>query len=204
MDSRDQVLLSTLTLKVRLLSLGQAARTWWEGDARQAARRTESLAEAGWLKRDAVTAHPELALEAPLLLWEPGDRVPHFGSLAYRAAERFQDRSEQMVVLRATRKAAELFGGEPGVLKAPSVTHDVQLAALYLRFLRDRPADAVNWLSEAALAPSREGEVLPDAAVTDDAGDICRVIEFVGRYPPERLRRLHEDCDSRKLPYELW
>lgn len=197
-------MLSTLTLKVRLLSIRQAARTWWDGDLGAVSRRAETLAAAGWMRRDAVTVHPELPLEEPLFIWHPGDREPHFGALAYKAAARFEDRSEQAVILRATRKAAQLLGGEAGPLKLPSLTHDLQLGALYLRFLRDRPADAANWLSESGLAPSREGEVLPDAALTDDAGDVCRVIEFVGRYPPERLRRIHDDCVSRDLPYELW
>ena len=80
----------------------------------------------------------------------------------------------------------------------------MQLAGLYLHFLRHRPADAEAWISEATLAAERQGQILPDAALTDDAGVVRRVIEWTGRYTAERLRRLHDDCADRGLPYELW
>ena len=206
LNHRDEELLSTLTLKVRLLTVAQIARTWWDGTKGNsaAAHRVQELAAAGWLRRDAVTASPELHFEDCLLFWEPHNPDPNFGDLARRALKRLPNRSEQAVVVRATEKAARLFGGDAGVLKPPSINHDVQLAGLYLHFVRHRPADAEAWISEATLAVDRKGQILPDAALTDDAGAVTRAIEFVGRYPPERLRRLHEDCADRGLPYELW
>jgi hypothetical protein len=206
LDSRDQDVINTLTLKCRLLTGKQIERTWWHGRSGQGVpmHRLEEFAAGGWLLLDAVTAHPELQFHTPLLVWEPADPAPNFGALSRAAAARLPKRSEQVIVVRATEKAAHLFGGNAGVLKPPSINHDVHLAALYLHFRRRRPLDAEAWISEATLAQERQGQILPDAALIDDTGVVNRAIEFVSRYPPERLRRLHHDCAARDLPYELW
>lgn len=164
----------------------------------------DRLVSGGWLVRHFAVAHVELPLQTPVHVWELGDATPSFGALSYRLVHRWSGTSEQVVAYTATRKAAKLYGGAPGSLKAPSLTHDLHLTALYLRFVRERPAEAAGWVSEDTLAPSRSEQVLPDAAVANPSGTLVRVIEFGGSYRPERLARLHDDCVARSLPYELW
>lgn len=207
LDERDQELIEALTLKVRLFSLEQIARTWWRESRGlgPAARRLGTLAAAGWLRRDAVTASREHYLHRPLFVWAPLEEEPHFGSLARLAAERFQGGpEEQRIVVRATEKAAALFGGHAGSLKTASIHHDIQLAGLYLHLRDNRCADAEAWVSEATLAAERRGQILPDACLADENGTVTKAIEYLGRYTPDRLRRLHEDCSERAIPYELW
>jgi hypothetical protein len=84
------------------------------------------------------------------------------------------------------------------------VRHDLHVAAIYLRLLRDRPEEAANWVSESVLAPLRRGQKLPDAEIHDAHGRPIKVIEFGGSYSPERLQKVHADCERRQLPYELW
>jgi hypothetical protein len=203
----DERLLATLTLKVRVLSLAHAARAWWSTSARArtaAGRHCDRLVAGGWLTRHAATAHVELPLEAPLYVWELDAPPPAFGALSYRLIRRWSGTSEQVIVYTATTKAARVYGGTAGTVKPSSLTHDLHVGALYLRFCRERPEDAAGWVSEDTLAPLREEQVLPDAAVADADGVLRRVIEFGGSYPAERLVRLHEDCVARELPYELW
>lgn len=204
---RDDSLLATLTLKVRVLSLPMVARTWWDDTAAghaAAERRLGELVDTGWLRRHAATSHPELLLTEPVFAWDVGDRRPHFGGLSHRLKSRWTSASEQVLVYFATTKATRVHGGTAAALKPMSLTHDLHMGALYLRFLATRPDDARLWVSEDTLAPERDGQTLPDAVLTDAAGRLRQVVEFGGTYPAERLMRLHDDCEARELPYELW
>jgi hypothetical protein len=74
---------------------------------------------------------------------------------------------------------------------------------MYLLFLRDRPELASGWRSEDVLASTRRNQKLPDAIVMD--GDRPQlVVEFGGAYDPGRVEKVHADCATRRLPYELW
>ncbi len=139
-----------------------------------------------------------------MFVWEPGDAGPPFGPLSYRAKQRWNKPERQTVLYSATKRAAKLFGGFPGHLKRAGLAHDVHLGGLYLRYLRDFPDDAKDWVSEQFLAPDRVHQVLPDAALVDENHSIRRVVEIIGSYPPKRLAALHSDCARRGIPYEFW
>lgn len=200
-------ILTALTAKVPFLTQEQAARTWWDGTPAgnaEAERGLQSLVRSRFLWSAAIEAHPELMLERPLFEWASGDSVPDCVALAQIARRRFAARDTTHVVFLATTGAAKVFGGTPGKLKAPSTTHDLHLAGVYLRLLRNAPEEAERWVSEATLAPDRTDQILPDAALLKPDGRLERVIEFVGSsYPPERLRNVHLDCEAREVPYEL-
>jgi hypothetical protein len=205
MTELEEEITETLTCRVRLLSLAQLQRTWWSDAPEAAPRALERLCATGWLRRRVAELKPELPLEAPLLRWSPGEGEPDFGGLAYRARIRFTGRSAPEPVFLGTQKAADAFGGHVPDLKAQSLTHDIHVAALYLALRKRAPAEAALWITEDELAPDREGEVLPDAALRARDGTLLRVIEFVGSsYTAERLSGIHFDCLIRHLPYELW
>ena len=105
----------------------------------------------------------------------------------------------------ATSRGAKHFGGKGGKLRRPlQATHDLHVSTVYLWFLEQQPDLASAWASEDLIAPTRRGQKLPDAMIQDEAGNPLRVIEFAGAYPPERIEKLHLDCEYRGLPYELW
>lgn len=204
---RDRELVETLTLRVRLISPDQAARTWWTSTAtgpRLARRRLDSLAAAGFLRRMVVHAHPELELVRPIAVWSPGEPAPAFGGIAYRLQKRWKQPIVQSVVFVATPRAARLFGGRaPGLKRPLQATHDLHMTTVYLKVLAERPGVAAEWMSEDILAPMRRGEKLPDALVVR-FGKPALVVEFGGAYDAERVERVHKDCVQRHLPYELW
>lgn len=203
MTDSERDVLQTLTSRVPLLSLGQLARTWFP--AAEAAHALGQLCGSGWLKRLAVNAHPELALEAPLAVWSPGDPAPRFGKISHRNRERWRAEPERTTVFVATEQAASVYGGRAGKAKPLHVSHDIGLGAVYLRLLTERPEDAAAWLSESELAPEREDDVLPDAVLRSPAGELARVIEFVGSsYTAARLEELYLDCETRRVPIEFW
>lgn len=208
MSPEEVSILTTLTAKVPFITRAQAARTWWHDDPdreRESERALQSLIRGRFLWSAPIEAHPEVELERALFEWSPGESAPDCVALAQVARRRFARPDTTHVAFLATTGAAKIFGGTAGRLKAASTTHDLHLAGVYLRLLRNRPAEAERWISEATLAPDRTDQVLPDAALLRPDGRLERVVEFVGSsYPPERLRNIHLDCQAREVPYELW
>lgn len=200
--------MTALTAKVPFFTVVQAARTWWEDSksGREAAAEIlTALTRERFLWSAAIEAHPEVSIGGPLGTWDLGEAEPDFVRIAQAARRRFSKPDMHHTVFLATRAAAKVFGGTPGKLKAPSTTHDLHLAGVYLGLLRRDPDKADRWVSEAALAAERTDQILPDAAILTHNGSLERVIEFVGSsYPPERLRNIHLDCEAREVPYELW
>ena len=204
LTNRDREILLTLTHKVRLLSLDQIARSWWPSSSPGAARARLSALPA-LLHRLTLNAHPELTLPGPLFTWRPGLPTPPFGALSYRLKKRWNQAVKPTTVYIASEKAARYFGGCGGKLRRPlQATHDLHVAQIYLRLLNADPALAALWVSEERFAPERRREKLPDAVLRDAAGNLILVIEFGGAYDAKHVERVHLDCVTRSLPYELW
>ncbi len=206
MTDSERDLLQTLTLRVPLLSLEQLGRTWFaEEKVCDAARSLERLCHGGWLRRVPVMAHPELELERPLAVWTPGERAPRFGQLSHQNRVRWGRAPARTTVYVSTEQTASVYGGRPGRAKPLHVSHDLNLGAVYLRLVAERPEEAAAWVSEKELAPEREDDVLPDAVLRADDGRLLRVIEFVGSsYTARRLEELYLDCSTRSVPIEFW
>lgn len=205
---RDRQLLETLTLRIRLVSVAQAARSFWghttapEDNAR---RRIAALREAGYVSQLTILSHPELELAVPVLTWQPGVPPPDFGTIAYHLKSRWTERPNPTSVVIATTASANWLGGWGGRHPRPSEgTHDLHVAAVFLRMLRDAPARARLWQSEAQLLASRRrrGGRLPDAMIVGPREKI--VIEFGGAYSKRKLAEFHNHCATRRLPYEVW
>ena len=207
MIPRDREILGTLTHKVGVLSLGQIARTWWSSSlASTAVKRMEGLQRAGLVVGVRFNVHPELELKEPLLTWSPGDVTPHFGFLAHRLQRRWNEPCRPTLVYRATTLANQRFGGSGGspIRSVHQVTHDLHVAALYLRWRTERPERASRWISEQRLASSRRGQVLPDALIKGSDGKPETIIEFGGSYRAPVLARKHAAFAEMNLSYELW
>jgi hypothetical protein len=205
--TRDNSILKTLATKVRFLCLEQAA-TWWDGRSAQALarRRLRQLANAGFVESSRVRAEPLLELAGPIVTWAPGEPDPPFQAVSNTLRERWPNiQPRQFTIYRATRTTNNRFGG-PDFFKpigADQVTHDMQVASVYLRLLETSPAAADAWLGEDVLGPAGYKLKDPDAVLRyDDGAELA--IEFGGRYDAQRIRDLHLDCVHQERPYELW
>jgi hypothetical protein len=205
---RDRSILATLTSKVRLVTLHQVAATWWSGsgalpNARQRVRR---LRQADLLDARSLPAHPLLPLAAPIFTWAPGQPDPDCGAMAYHLQHRWTTQYQPTTVYFATHRAALHLGAPaPGRVEHPDqVTHDLHVSALYLRLRREHPDLAAAWVGEDVFAAEREGQKLPDAVLKDSRGRVVLVIEFGGKYDPDRVRAFHDDCRRRQHSYQLW
>lgn len=142
-SDRDRRILDTLTARVRLLSLSQIARVFWSGvrDPRVAARKRLAVLErTGFLERLNVLARPELPLPAPVAKWAPGEAPPNFGAVAYQVQARWEQAPTPTTVVVATARAGHWCGGQGGRRPRTSeITHDLHLAAVYLRLLAEWP-----------------------------------------------------------------
>lgn len=209
LTGREREIVSALASKIKMLSFEQIRREWWpasDAAERNARRRLSELVEAGLLARERVSARPFLPLDSPVFRWKPGDAAPEYAPLSWQLQKRWTEPAREVTAYLATRRAASIFGGRAdGKIKNPSqATHDIHLAALYLKIHRDSPTLAAGWIGEDILAPTREQQKLPDAILHDREGKPRLVVEFGGAYPTERVQSFHEDCEARALPYELW
>lgn len=206
---RDQEILDTLTLRVRLLSVSQVARTWWAESANHeanASARLKLLERAGLIARFTAMARPELPLLAPVIQWELGEETPDFGAASYRLQSRFSAPLQKTPCIIATPEAGVQFGGKGGRFpKKAEQTHDLHMAALFLRYRELEPSVIKHWVSEETIKrgrPKVRGEKLPDAMIRTETFE--RVIEFGGEYSKEKLIAFHEWCLKKSLPYEIW
>lgn len=208
LTERDRDLLAALTQRVRVLTLPQVGRTWFGGTADpalQAGRRLRRLAAAGWVTLLTMKARPELELVGPLVDWRRGTPAPDFHRLARLLAIRWTEPIRPTALVLATATAGTRLGGAGGRRpRLSEVSHDITLAAVYLRWRDRAAATRGDWLSEARLTQLGfgAGTRLPDALVCCAERRIA--IEVGGEYPPAKLRAFHDFCDGSGLDYELW
>lgn len=207
LTGRDREILHALALKVRLFNQRQLAGHWWDGELANTRRRLKRLAQAGLLSRVIVPTRALPPLEGPLVHWQPGEPAPEMGQVAYRCQSRWRGRAvHPTTVWIASEKAAQLYGGSRrGDLHHPTqATHDLGVAAVWLRLKITAPAWAEAWRGEDQLAHTRVGQKVPDAFLVDAENAVRCVIEFGGAYDSERVEAFHADCAARELPYQLW
>jgi hypothetical protein len=204
---RDRELLQALSQKVRLFSQRQVAEHLWNGELANARRRLKRLEQAGLVTRLTVHARSLPPIETPLLSWRPHEVAPDFGALAYRCQHRWKSRAVRSTTAWiVTEAGARAFGGvgRGELTRATQVTHDLGVAAVWLRLRQVAPQWATAWRGEDVMAHTRLGEKLPDGFIVDEQGQIAWIIEFAGAYDTDRIRTVHQDCVERELPYQLW
>lgn len=207
LTDRDIQIVQALTEKVRLFSQRQIAEHWWAGELPNARRRLRRLADQGLISRIDVQARPIPDVASPLHTWEAGQPGPDFGAIAYQCQSRFRRQATRnLTAWIVTQRGAQLFGGmRRGELKHPTqATHDLGVAAVWLRLAAEAPSWAAAWRSEDLLAHTRVGQKLPDAFIVDASEQIICAVEFAGSYNAERIQAFHEDCLQRDLPYQIW
>jgi hypothetical protein len=206
---RDEQIISVLTRKVRLLSLDQLARGWWDSTSTgrsNTRRRIAELRQAGWLVAIKLPVKKLATLDSPLIRWSPGCPGPDLGNAAWILKTRWQLQMRTTTLFLASRFAAQQFGGKGNgkPKKNLQVSHDLGVSEIFVNFLTSDPESAHDWLGEDLFRESRRGSILPDALLIDDNRTPYLAIEFGGAYDKLRLESWHHDCASRQLPYEIW
>lgn len=209
LTERDSEILETLARRVRVLTLEQIARFWWphaENARLLAGRRIEKLATAAYVLPFGLSAHPEIFIHSPVVRWQPGEPTPDLGGAAYRLQSRWTAGARLTRAVIASKATGYRYGGHGGRFPRPTEgTHDIHLAAVYLRFRQSAPELARGWTSEEAIRrsrPTNRGLKLPDALIVTST--MRKVIEFGGSYSREKLASFHEYCSEESLPYEVW
>lgn len=194
-DERE--LLLDLALRVRVFSLVQIARTW-----PRAVSRLRLLERRGLLFSFTAVAHPELPLAAPVAAWTAGQYAPEFSKVAYQLRRRWCRSGVPTKCFIASKAAGRMFGGHGGRFPRESEeTHDIHLAAVYLRYRSLSPALITSWVHEEEIRRDRKQQSgkVPDAVLNRQ-----KVIEFGGAYKKAKLLAFHKFCESRNLEYEVW
>ena len=197
-------IVEVLARRVRCLTVGQIARTWdVVGDVDAL---LHMLEVNGLIERQRMLVRSVSALEAPIVSWRPGMATPSFGSIAYQLKSRWLP-AEPTEIVVATKRAANRFGGSLGGRwpRASEVSHDVNLAEVFLRFRKERRAEAAAWVPEAQLYAEGmgrdRGARLPDAVIRT-GGALELAVEFGGAYAKQKLVAFHAEMNA--VPYEIW
>ena len=143
---------------------------------------------------------------APIVRWQPGQLAPDAQQISYRLQKRWKYKSSlPTIVYLATERTVQQFGGNfRSQTKVAQVTHDLGLTATWIRYHQSDRQQAKFWVGEDVFAPSRHKQKLPDAVMLDRNGDPALLVEFGGRYSPERVAAFHSDAERRNIPYHLW
>lgn len=190
------------------MSVDQIAATWWVGARRGSAvarRRVCELSREGLLSVFTLLTQQTPKLDEPVAAWKPKELPPDFGAVAFALSSRWCGPSRVTACVAATAEAGNWLGGHGGRRPRTSeASHDIQLAAVFLRFRSLEPKRAERWDSEPALAERGEGrgDRLPDAMVV--ARGEKTVIECGGAYGRKKLEEFHRYCERRGFGYELW
>lgn len=204
---RDRDLLETLTRRVSLLAVGQAARLCWpQATSRgRARRRLKQLAQAGWIDLRVVTVHPLLPVGQPLCQWRPGKNDPDCDRISRAARSRWSQAARPLEICVASPRTAGLFGSTAvGLPKREHLDHDLRLASVYVHYRTRHPRLARLWIGEHALPKAGYRIKDPDAFLRERDGTLRRVIESAGRYSAAQVESFHEHCCEQELSYELW
>lgn len=207
LTERDEEMLHALVTKVRLFSLRQIADHWWFGDVPNARRRIKLMDSEGFVERISVRSRSLPDFSHPVSSWKPGDAEPGHGAVAHALQSRWNGKPvRESSACVASSRTEKLFGGKRrGKLKSPlQATHDLGVAAVWLKLHADAPDWAEAWRGEDLLAHTRVRQKLPDSFIVDNEERVVSVIEFGGSYDTERVAEFHRDCCDRDLPYQIW
>lgn len=199
-------ILEPLTSKVRVLTHGQIARSFFSR-ARNTDRMLQSilkeLEEAEYLRSYTAMVHPEIQLKAPLCSYYPGDPDPDFAPVANKTRGRWKRAPVETTLIYATDFASQVFGGYVGGRKprASETRHDIHLSQIFLNLRKRDPSLAAVWIPEEQLYQERQDSNgrMPDAEIRTDTPFF---IEFGGSYPRQKLEAFHGE--QKHTAYQIW
>lgn len=210
--SATDVLVELLTTTVRLLSVEQVIDLCFDHakNPRVIARKhLHRMEEKRLVNLSSVMTLKDIRLERPLLDWHPGDGLPDFGHLSWRAEKRLSAPLASTLVVQATKAAQAQTFGPIGSRPARSqeIMHDLMVSSVFLTLRKESQELAASWKPEDALLKELVAEqggftavTIPDAVVNTGNEDVA--IEIIGRYSPQKLSSIHEALGRSR--YQLW
>lgn len=203
LQTRDQLIFDPLVYSYRMTNAAIEARRLGIRTP-TARRRLNRLTDGRFLSRLTAWASAIPEITEPLCVWNPGDREPDFGALAYAAKRRWDKRPiRRQTIYTASEKLLRMYGmPSRSPLKLHQATHDLALNDVchYCR---------TNWpeyqfIGEEVFAPTRgHGEGVEDAQLVD-GDEIIAVIEHAGSYRKDRIIHFHDHVAERGLSYMLF
>ena len=207
LTERDFDIIRVLSHRVRFLSLEQIARMWWNAGPQSVATaeaRMEQLEKSYYVRSLKVRCHPELPLQTPIHLWNPGDPTPDFGAIAYRLQKRWTQPMRRIKIYVTTDHVTARASVECGCLRSPlQAGHDLHVATVYLKLRETWPEGAERWEGEDGLRFGF-GHKVPDAIIRHPKQHIQTIVEFGGSYRKGRVKEFHEFWAARNVPYMIW
>lgn len=200
-------LLTVLTQCVRVMSVSQVARIWWN-DTRwghQRAKKYLRLRESqGLLHCKRVLARPVGSLKSPLIVWRENDDEPDWTAISKQLHRRTQLDPLLISIALASRLSFDVFSDwRMTPVKLTQMTHDLQVSEVFLRY-RKHGLPIESWISEDRLPASFPAKVKPDALLVDSEGTWQRAVEYGGDYSVSRLLALRTCAANCKITFELW
>lgn len=205
----EEWLILTLARRVRVFTDKQICGSWFDGDRKKARESIQKLESQDLIKGYTDLIGGVLTLTTPLLTWEPYQgKAPRFSEIAYIARKRWKAEPSRQNLFFATTTAVHRFAGSTNG-KPPATNalqHDLQVAALYLHFLKTEPRRTRRWIGEDEwheLGYCGHKQAVPDAVIRHRRDYRKNVlIEMAGQYSPERLEEWHKQYIG--FRYEIW
>ena len=206
-SQRDEMLLTDIVFRVRLMVLPQIATVYCQCDESNARRRCRELVRVGLLTQFQVRVALLPELVQPVAQW-PADNHLDAGAISYNLQQRWAKADQRsLTAYAATARAAKRLGGPSPSRCGHSLqaTHDVGLAAVFCHYRRYRPGEAERWIGEDCVTDRQYGDKQPDAYVLTVSRDaVEHIVEFGGAYNERRVAELIDFLQERELPFEIW
>ena len=210
LSALEEWVVDALLRRVRILAVVQIEEHCRAAACQQsvqhAIRKLKRLGLVESFKFDSIV----LELSAPLVVWNPGDKMPdNFSRIAWQAKSRFlNSKVLEHQILLATDTACCLLGGVGGSLRQPNqILHDLGTSSVYIARKTDGSDAHAEWIGEDVYRRSwRHLKIrkVPDACLISDE-IVINVIEFAGRdYGKAYLEKFHHFWEARSTPYEIW
>lgn len=199
-----EMVVEDLTDRVRAMDRPQVLTVVSAGELDRLLRR-------GLLEEWRAVARARLpAARPPLHVWRRGDPAPPFAHLSWLAERRWACAGMVPTTYYvASDFARKAFGGHSMPPSDDQLSHDLEVAALFVRCRREFPGLAPFWVGEDRRKRGLAwGEKLPDAVFGE--GEVHHLAwEFLGLYPAARIRSFHQELSgegppNRPLPYVLY
>lgn len=154
----------------------------------------------GLVEELTIFAREIIPLTEPLFTVRPRGPRPDYEKLAYAAERRMRPPRDQKFI-KATQRAANIYGGRVARINPLQAWHDAQLSFIAEAHRRRGIEPHDIWVGEDNLPTWDVFSRIPDAIAFVNP---LIVIEFIGHYPADRIRKLVEAYRDTKFEIELW
>jgi hypothetical protein len=211
MNERSIFVGEALSSKIAIVSEEQLAAHWEissSGGRRHLTSWLGSLIRGDLLRCFRVLSKPIPPLNEPLAIFGPNEPARDSAALSWASTKRWAVEPRVTTVYVRGPRCVQLFGGNarPDICNLAAVSHDLALAELFLRFVRECPDRACDWTADwERKAVLGYGEKLPDVQFHTSDGRPYLALEMAGTYPPRRWAALQLlAAEQLKLVLEVW